>query len=93
MTVIGGAPRSGELIQAALAAFVARWKSYQGTENALNKEISDGEHEYNPFGTDGDPTCAARRVGRAAVRSRVDAPGPSRPSPWMSDRAYGRAMR
>lgn len=34
MTTIGGAPRSGEEIQAALAAFVGRWKNYQGTEKA-----------------------------------------------------------
>jgi hypothetical protein len=34
VTVVGGVPRSGERIQAALAAFVGRWKSYQGTEKA-----------------------------------------------------------
>ena len=34
MTTVGGVPRSGEEIQAALTAFVARWKSYQGTERA-----------------------------------------------------------
>jgi hypothetical protein len=34
VTTVGGVPRSGEEIQAALTAFVARWKSYQGTERA-----------------------------------------------------------
>jgi hypothetical protein len=34
VTVVGGVPRSGEEIQAALAAFVTRWKSYQGSERA-----------------------------------------------------------
>ena len=34
MTVIGGVPRSGEQIQAALSAFVGRWQGYQGTERA-----------------------------------------------------------
>ena len=34
MTVVGGVPRSGEQIQAALVAFVGDWKNYQGTEKA-----------------------------------------------------------
>jgi len=34
VTVVGGVPRSGEQIQTALAAFVTRWKNYQGTEKS-----------------------------------------------------------
>jgi hypothetical protein len=32
VTVVGGVPRSGEQIQAALVAFVGGWKNYQGSE-------------------------------------------------------------
>lgn len=80
VTVVGGVPRSGEQIQAALTAFVGRWKGYEGTERAeaqtfLNELFRSGVAHHQHPRRDGDGTVV-ESVDRLLVRRTAPSPRP-----------------